>query len=218
MKMLFHSLDLKFREDDPRAHDAEIVAAKMDHLNKIVDQLLGFARSNEPTLELVDINELLDDVLLLARQKLRQQHVALKKNFAQDLPEIRADRGQIEQACLNLILNATEAMPNGGTLSVATGVVGRVPSRGATAPATSGDVAYNDISSVVISFTDTGVGMSPDRQRQLFEPFLTTKTRGTGLGLALVQRIIEAHHGRIEVQSALKKGTTFRLLLPVQRA
>lgn len=194
MKMLFHSLDLKFPANDPRAHDAEIMAAKMDHLNKIVDQLLGFARSNEPTFETVDINDVLDDVLLLTRHKLRQQHIALKRKFAEALPEIRADRGQIEQACLNLILNATEAMPRGGTLTVTTD---------------------RDKSSMVLSFTDTGVGMSPERQRQLFEPFLTTKARGTGIGLALVEKIIEAHHGQIEVQSALKKGTTFRILLPV---
>jgi signal transduction histidine kinase len=194
MKMLFHSLDLKFPADDPRNRDAEVMATKMDHLNKIVDQLLGFARSTEPTFKTVDLNELLDDVLLLVRHRLTQQNVTLKKQFAANLPAVRADRGQIEQASLNLVLNAADAMPRGGTLTVATVV---------QAP-----------SSVVISFNDTGVGMSPGQRDQLFQPFLTTKARGTGLGLALVQKIVEAHHGHIEVQSALKKGTTFRILLP----
>jgi len=198
MKMLFHSLELKFSETDPRARDAEIVAEKMDHLNKIVDQLLSYARSNDPTFELVDINELLRDMLLLTRHKLSQQKVALKTDLAGDLPKVRVDRGQIEQACLNLILNAAEAMPQGGSLTITSSHLAGPPSF------------------IGLAFTDTGVGISQEKQRSLFEPFLTTKTQGTGLGLAIVHRIVvDAHNGKIEVDSAPKKGTTFRLLLPV---
>jgi signal transduction histidine kinase len=196
MKMLFHSLDLQFPPEDPRARDAEIMGEKMDHLNKIVDQLLGYARSTEPTFELVDVNDLLDDVLLLTRQKLGQQKIELVRKFGEGLPKVRADRGQIEQACLNLILNAADAMVRGGTLTVST------------------TRQYEPSSAVVLSFADTGMGMAPEKQKQLFEPFLTTKAHGTGLGLAIVQKIIEAHSGKIEVQSAPKKGTTFRILLP----
>jgi signal transduction histidine kinase len=202
MKMLFHSLDLKFPASDPRARDAEIMAEKMDHLNKIMNQLLGYARSNEPAFELADINALLNDVLSLTRHKLNQQKIVLKTDLAKDLPKIRIDRGQIEQACLNLILNAAEAMPRGGMLTVSTAL------NPSSSPASGGQV--------LLIFRDTGVGMSPEKQKQLFEPFLTTKMRGTGLGLAIVHKIIvEAHRGRIEVESAPKKGTTFRLLLPV---
>jgi signal transduction histidine kinase len=196
MKMLFHSLDLNFPPEDPRARDAEIMAEKMDHLNKIVDHLLGYARSTEPTFELVDVNDLLDDVLLLTRQKLSQQKIELVRKFGEGLPQVRADRGQIEQACLNLILNAADAMARGGTLAVGS-------SR-----------QYEPASAVVLSFTDTGMGMAPEKQKQIFEPFLTTKAHGTGLGLAIVQKIVEAHSGKIEVKSAPKKGTTFRILLP----
>ena len=195
MKMLFHSLELQFKADDPRARDVEVVAEKMDHLNKIVDQLLGYARSTEPKVEPVDVNELLEDVLLLTRQKLRQQRVELRTDFATQLPQVRVDRGQIEQACLNLILNAAEAMPDGGTLKIST--------------------SLRPSSFVLLTFTDTGVGMTPDQQKLLFEPFLTTKTRGTGLGLAIVHKIIvDAHGGQIEVESVPGKGTTFRVLLP----
>ncbi|HXI84046.1 MAG TPA: GAF domain-containing protein [Verrucomicrobiae bacterium] len=197
MKMLFHSLDLKFPPEDPRARDAEIMSEKMDHLNKIVDHLLGYARSTEPTLELVDVNDLLDDVLLLTRQKLSQQKIELVRKFGEGLPKVRADRGQIEQACLNLILNAADAMIRGGTLTV------------------SSAMQHGPGSTMVLSFTDTGMGMAPEKQKQIFEPFLTTKTQGTGLGLAIVQKIVEAHSGKIEVKSAPKKGTTFRILLPV---
>ena len=108
---------------------------------------------------------------------------------------MRVDRGQIEQACLNLILNAAEAMPDGGTLKIST--------------------SLRPSSFVLLTFTDTGVGMTPDQQKLLFEPFLTTKTRGTGLGLAIVHKIIvDAHGGQIEVESVPGKGTTFRVLLP----
>jgi signal transduction histidine kinase len=196
MKMLFHSLDLKFAADDPRGRDAEIVAEKMDSLNRIVDQLLGYARSTEPTLELVDANELLDDTLLLARPRLNQQKIKLVRKFDRDLPRIRADRGQIEQACLNLVLNAADAMPRGGTLTVSSAI-------------------SHQPSAISLSFTDTGTGMAREKQERIFEPFLTMKTGGTGLGLAIVKKIVDAHRGTIEVESAPRKGTTFRILLPV---
>jgi len=200
MKMLFHSMDLKFPPEDPRTRDAEIMSEKMDHLNKIVDQLLGYARSTEPTFDFVDVNELLDDVLLLTRQKLRHQKIDLIRKLGVGLPKVRADRGQIEQACLNLILNATDAMADGGTLTVGTALH-------SSSWRTPGDY-------VLLTFTDTGTGMAPEKQKQLFEPFLTTKAHGTGLGLAIVQKIVEAHRGKIEVKSAPKRGTTFRILLP----
>ncbi len=198
MKMLFHSLDLQFPENDPRARDAEIVAEKMDHLNRIVDHLLSYARSNEPTFELVDINDLLGDVLLLTRHKLSQQKVGLKTEFAASLPKIRVDRGQIEQAFLNLILNSAEAMPDGGSLTV------------------SSSWSASPSSAICLTFTDTGVGITTEKRQRLFEPFLTTKSGGTGLGLAIVHRIVvDAHRGKIEVRSTPRKGTTFKILLPV---
>jgi signal transduction histidine kinase len=195
MKMLYQSLDLKFPATDPRAGDAEIIAEKMEHLNRIVDQLLGFARANEPKLEPLNVNNLLEDVLLLTRHRLAQQNLTLKRRFAKDLPAVRADKAQLEQVFLNLILNATEAMPAGGTLTITTDL---------------------DTSSfIALTFKDTGMGIPQEKQRQLFDTFLTTKTKGTGLGLAIVKKILESHRGRIEVKSAPNQGTTFRILLPV---
>ena len=194
MKMLFQSLELQFPAGDPRARDVTVITEKMEHLNEIVNRLLGYARSHEPTLAPLDINEVLDDVLLLAGPKLRHQAVQLEHQLSAGLPPLKADRGQLEQVCLNLILNAAEAMPQGGTLTIATG---------------------QQDNAVTVTFRDTGVGIPAERQAHLFEPFLTTKPQGTGLGLAIVQKIIEAHRGRIEVASAPGQGTTFRLLLPV---
>ena len=196
MKMLFHSLDLRFDAADPRARDAEVMAEKMEHLNRIVDRLLSFARSSEPSFEKLNVNTLLEDALLLTRHKLHQHKIALRTDFAARLPALRADRSQIEQACLNLILNAVDAMPDGGTLTVAT--------------------ALEPPSTALLTFADTGIGMNEEQQQKLFEPFLTTKARGTGLGLAIVHRIItEVHRGKLEVQSTPNRGTTFRLRLPL---
>lgn len=195
MKMLFHSLELKFPTSDPRARDAEVMAEKMEHLNRIVDRLLGYARSTEPSLQPVDLNALLGDVLLLSRRKLQQQRIEVVTELAVRLPAVRADRGQLEQACLNLILNAAEAMPEGGTLTIAT-----LPAAG----------------EVQLLFRDTGVGMTAEQQARLFEPFLTTKEQGTGLGLAIVHKIIvESHRGQIKVESAPRHGTTFGIRLPL---
>jgi len=116
----------------------------------------------------------------------------LVKRLAPDPPVVMADRHQLEQACLNLILNAVDAMPGGGTLTVAS--------------------AGGEF--VRIEFTDTGAGMTAAQREKLFEPFLTTKAKGTGLGLAIVKKTVEAHRGRIEVESVPGRGTTFRLFLP----
>src|SRR5213594_4044798 len=133
MKMLYHSLDLKFPEGDPRAKDVEVMGQKMDLLNRIVEQILDFARSAEPKLEPVNVNRLLDDLGLLTRHKLQHQNVQCVRQLAPDLPVIMADANQLEQAFLNLILNAVEAMPQGGRLTILTRAVkvsgrdGRVP-------------------------------------------------------------------------------------------
>src|SRR5271155_3713885 len=118
MKLLYHSLDLKFPANDPRAKDARIIDAKIEHLNKIVEQILDFARTTEPKLALVNLNELIDELGLLVRHKLANQNVRLIRDLQSDLPAVMGDAPQLEQAFLNLILNAAEAMPDGGTLTV----------------------------------------------------------------------------------------------------
>jgi len=203
MKMLYHSLDLKFPPDDPRAKDVEIMGQKMDLLNKIVEQILDFARSAEPRLEQVNVNGLIDDLGLLTRHKLQHQKVALIRQLAPDLPIIMADARQLEQAFLNLILNAVEAMPEGGQLTILTRAVPRT-------------AAADERPHVVIEVKDTGAGMTEEQRRRAFTSLLsTTKSKGTGLGLAIVARVIESHHGTISIKSHPGRGTVFRVLLPV---
>ena len=203
MKMLYHSLDLQFAAGDPRAKDAEIMGQKMDHLNKIVEQILDFARSTEPKLGEVDVNELLDDLGLLTRHKLRQQNIELVRQLAPKLPRLLADGTQLEQAFLNLTLNAVEAMPEGGRLTIRTRAVSQ-PRRG------------EKPTHVLIEFTDTGEGMSEEQCQRAFSSLLnTTKRHGTGLGLAIVSRVVETHRGRVTIKSRPGHGTTLRVALPV---
>lgn len=203
MKMLYHSLDLKFPAGDPRTQDNKIMGEKMDHLNRVVEQVLDFARSTEPRLAPVNVNQLLDDLSLLTRHKLRQQHVEVVRELDPHLPAVLGDPTQLEQAFLNLTLNAVEAMPDGGRLTITTRTVWKPHPR-------------KEATHVLIDFTDTGAGMSEEQQARAFSSVLaTTKAKGTGLGLAIVARVIETHRGEVKVESKPRKGTTFSIKLPV---
>jgi len=196
MKLLYHSLNLKFEAKDPRAKDAQIIEAKIEHLNKIVEQILDFARTTEPKFAPVNLNDLVDELSLLVRHKLANQGVRLVRHLQADLPLVSGDAPQLEQAFLNLILNAAEAMPDGGSLTIKT----------RTLPT----------AQVAVAFKDTGGGMTQEQQQRAFKTVLaTTKTKGTGIGLAIVGRIIETHHGQIRILSRPGRGTTLRITLPV---
>jgi len=203
MKMLYHSLDLKFQESDPRATDARIISEKIDHLNKIVEQVLVLSRTAEPQLAPVDLNRLIEELNLLMRHKLKNAGVIAVRELQPNLPLIAADATQLEQVFLNLSLNAVEAMPEGGTLTIQTRTA---------EPADAGDGSVW----VEILFRDTGRGMSAEEQRGAFKSLLkTTKRKGTGLGLAIVGRIVETHRGTIEVESAPGRGTVIAIRVPV---
>lgn len=203
MKMLYHSLKLDFAPGDPRVKDDAILREKMEHLNKIVEQILDFARSTEPNLSAVNVNQLLEDLGLLTRHKMRNQRIALVRRLAPDLPLVMADATQLAQAFLNLTLNAMEAMPGGGTLTIAT--------RSLRLPRTSPKATH-----LLIEFQDTGPGMPEEQRRRAFTSLLnTTKQRGTGLGLAIVGRVIETHRGKVKIHSRPGQGTIFSITLPV---
>ena len=205
IKMLHHSLNLDFPVDDPRRTDVRIMGEKMDHLNRIVDQVLDFARSTEPQRAPVNVNQLLDDLGLLTRHKLKAQGVQLVRRLDPKLPTLIGDATQIEQAFLNLTLNAVEAMPEGGRLTV----------RSRALPLNRGQ---DRATHVLVRFRDTGVGMTDEQRRRAFTSLLsTTKAKGTGLGLAIVSRVIEQHQGLVRVWSKPGKGTTIALILPVER-
>jgi signal transduction histidine kinase len=204
MKMLYHSLDLKFPGRDPRAKDAQIIGEKMEHLNKIVERILDFARTTEPELAPVNLSGLIDELGLLVRHKLANQNVRLVRELQPDLPAMLGDATQLEQAFLNLILNAAEAMPQGGTLTIKLRTL-RLPRAGARP------------THVVVEFSDTGEGMSEEQRRRAFKSVLgTTKATGSGLGLAIVGRIVETHRGTVKIKSRRGRGTTVTVTLPAK--
>jgi len=197
MKLLYHSLNLKFEDQDPRIKDAQIIESTIEHLNKIVEQILDFARTTEPKFAPVNMNDLVDELSLLVRHKLANQGVKLQHDLLKDLPLVLGDAPQLEQAFLNLILNAVEAMPEGGTLTIKTATLQN--------------------SQIAVSFKDTGSGMTKEQQQRAFKSVLTTtKAKGNGFGLAIVGRIIETHHGQIRILSRIGRGTTIRIALPAK--
>ena len=203
MKMLYHSLDLKFPVGDPRAKDARLIDEKIELLNRIVEQILDFARTTEPQLAPVHLNELVDELGLLVRHKLKNQGVQLIRKLQPELPPVPGDAPQLEQAFLNLILNAVEAMPDGGTLTIA--------SRAVTLPQVNTAPTH-----VAVDFKDTGQGMSEEQRKRAFKSVLTTtKAKGTGLGLAIVGRVVETHRGEVKIKSRLGQGTSITVMLPI---
>ncbi len=201
MKMLYHSLDLKFPKADPRSKDARILGEKIEHLNKIVEQILAFARTTEPDFSAVNLNELIEELGLLVRHKLRNQNIQFLHKLDPELPSVMADATQLEQAFLNLILNAAEAMPGSGTLTVTSRKLA---------------VSEGKPARVVVEFKDTGEGMTEEQRRRAFTSVLsTTKAKGTGLGLAIVGRVVETHRGELKIRSRLGRGTTISVVLPL---
>ena len=166
------------------------IRRQITRLNTTLCDLLDFARQREPEIAPCHVGDLVRPMLALVRPDAQKQRVAIVERFARGLPPIRADAGQVQQALLNMLLNAIQAMPDGGTLTVC------------VAPA--GD-------HVRIAVSDTGVGITHANQQKIFSPFFTTKHRGTGLGLAITRTIVEKHHGSITVQSEPGRGTTFTL-------
>ncbi|NJK90950.1 MAG: GAF domain-containing protein [Blastochloris sp.] len=181
VQMVFHSMMQELKLEGGHARDAALIEMKMNHMNKILDQVLTFARSSEPTLEDLDVAAMLDDVLILIRHKLAAQNVEIRKQIAEESLLMRGDRSQLEQAVLNLVLNACQAMPEGGTLTLSAG---------------SRWMGKKKV--VVIGVRDTGEGMSKKRQDELFQPFLTYRKGGTGLGLALVNKTVQSHNGKLQ--------------------
>jgi signal transduction histidine kinase len=202
MKMLFHSLDLRFAAGDPRSRDVEVMSQKMDLLDRIVEQVLDFARSSEPKLAPVNVNKLIEDLGLLTRHKLKNQNVQMLQQLDPNLPLLNADATQLEQAFLNLTLNAVQAMPQGGKLTISTRALN---------PRRAGEPDR-----VAIEFKDTGQGMTQEQCKKAFTSLLsTTKPTGTGLGLAIVSRVVEIHRGEVNLKSAPARGTTITIVLPL---
>ncbi len=189
-------LHSKFKEGDPRREFTEAISDKVEKLDRVTRGLIDYARPRKLNLKKRDIHKILDRVLRLIKHKCKIQKVKIVKRYAKRMPRIRVDDDLMEQVFLNLISNALWAMPNGGSLTVST------KNRKAAG-------------SLEIKFTDTGCGIPEKEINRIFDPFFTSKPEGSGLGLSIVHRIIEDHEGSIDVESEVKKGTTFTIRLPL---
>ncbi len=177
----------------------ELIAAESRRCGDLIKNLLSLSRTAPMNVQAVDLHAVINRCLLLVRHQLELVGIELQLNLAKDLPIVHCDPAQIEQVLLALIMNALDAMPRGGTLWIETRLT-------------------SDESEIEIKVRDDGSGIAPDILPQIFEPFLTTKEsgRGVGLGLAISRGIVERHNGRLAVESELGRGTTFTVSLPNQ--
>jgi two-component system NtrC family sensor kinase len=175
----------------------ELIATESRRCGDLIKNLLSLSRTAPMNVQLTDLHIVIDRCLLLVRHQLELGGIELQQKRALDLPLVPCDPAQIEQVLLALIMNAIDAMPRGGTLWLET------------------QITHDEIE---IAVRDNGAGIAPDVLPQIFEPFVTTKDhgRGVGLGLAISRGIMERHNGRIEVQSELGRGSTFTVTLPTQ--
>jgi len=176
----------------------DLVETESRRCGEIVKNLMTFARTSTLSREPADLNAVIDRCIRLVQHQLDLKNIELHIDLAKDLPNVRCDPGQIEQVILALVMNAIDALPNGGNLTL-----NSHPLPGAR--------------SIQIEVRDDGVGMPPDVLANMFEPFFTTKEhgRGLGLGLAISRNIVDRHAGRIEVASEPGRGTAFTITLPV---
>jgi len=195
-------------EGHPAAEDIQRVLDAADRASELVKHLLAFARRQTLTPQVIDLNHLLHNVMPLLNRLLGKQ-VELRVHTDPALKKVKADPTQIEQTILNLAINARDAMPNGGVLTIETANV----TLDTTAVQAVPDMSPGEY--VMLSVSDTGTGISPEHIEHLFEPFFTTKgDQGTGLGLAVVYGVVKQSGGHITVESEPGRGTTFRIYLP----
>ena len=201
--------------DDPTAEARlETISAQIERIERIVREMLHRTRPELPSLVPVDLNALLMRIFDATAPAMDTRRVQLQTELAEELPQVAGDADRLQQVFINLINNALDAMPEGGSLTVRTGAAFS-DEMSVRAESDSVRPPY-----VFIEFADTGCGMTEELRARIFDPFYTTKGmgRGTGLGLVVVRQVTREHGGDIEVESERGKGTRFRLKLPVLEA
>ncbi len=187
--------DQNTERDTKMLNRVQLLQKEVGRLDHILSDFLRFAKKPVLHFEECDINEIIDSVLDFIGPEAMQNSVRILKSFDAKLPKCNLDSNVIKQALLNVILNAQQAMPNGGELIVRT---------------------YKDGENVLIDITDTGVGIQKNKVNKIFQVYYSTKKTGTGLGLPTAKRIIEESKGSINIRSEDGKGSSFLIKLPVQ--
>jgi two-component system NtrC family sensor kinase len=176
----------------------EMALSETVRLSDLLRKMLSFSKPDQEQRQPVDINTVIDEILLLHEKQLRENDIHIASTFADGLSRVNASKDQLRQVFLNMVANARDAMPNGGTLTVTTSADGE---------------------NIIIEITDTGTGIKEEHMEKIFDSFFTTKgeVKGVGLGLSVCYGFIEDHGGDIVVKSQVGTGTTFVITLPAER-
>jgi signal transduction histidine kinase len=201
IKTLTQLLPDRLDDEEFRDQFLKIASGEVDRISSLVNELLDFARPSDPKLEFEDINTILDGMILLVSTETKKKQINILKSYASDLPPVLIDREQIKQVFLNILLNAIQATAENGRIMVKT--------RAFMKP---GGEPYAQI-----EFTDTGCGIPGEHLEEIFNPFFTTKSTGSGLGLSISHQIVQDHRGYIDVESQLERGSSFFINLPVKQ-
>ena len=202
IKIFIQSLEKEIDLDENQEEDFRIIMKEIDRINENITRFLNFARPEEPLFQAINTSALMKNTVNLLAAKLKNSGIRLDISLPDDHPPVEGDPKQLAQVFLNLLLNAVEAMPQGGMLTIRSAVKVNPDS-------------LQEFLQLIIK--DTGHGIPEKDRPYLFDPFFTTKAGGTGLGLSIVYSIIQKHNGRIEVESELGKGSSFILSLPIQK-
>ncbi|HEV8073686.1 MAG TPA: ATP-binding protein, partial [Opitutaceae bacterium] len=196
IKLLFGALGLEFAESDPRRTDERLIREKLDQLEAIVTRVLNFAKAPASLHSRWSVTDIVTDTLMLVRLKVAQGKIQLRFDPPPRPPIVDVQKGQLQQVLLNLVLNSTQAMPDGGTITVR---------------------CDGDGHHVFIDVADTGTGIPVELHERVFDSFLSGRPGGTGLGLAIAKRIMLSHGGDIALVATSPAGTTMRLTLPLAK-
>lgn len=194
VSMLLYAMVREMPVDGPLVVDLQVMQGELQRMSLLIEQFLEFARPRPPHFQRERLDEIMEETLLLIGPEARTRGVMIYKEWDASLPSVWVDGTQIKQVYLNLLLNALQAMPQGGKLIV------RLHTSGG---------------SLLTAIADEGEGIQPEVRANLFQPFFTTKQGGTGLGLSISQRIIEGHNGRLRLLSRPGAGTTAVVRLPL---
>ncbi len=192
----------KFNSQDFLDKFQTIVPEELQRMESILNQLLNFSRPSQAEFYPVSVQQIIDSILSLMNTELSRSNIEVVKLYDKHLPQIMGDGEQLKQVFMNIVLNAIQSMPEGGALKIITGLE-------------QGAAGRDTIAFVSIEFADTGCGIPEENLEDLFNPFFTTKSGGSGLGLSISHRIIKEHNGHINVKSREGEGTTFTVKLPL---
>lgn len=196
IKTFAEYLPEKYKDDEFVNKFSKIIPSEVERINNIVHQLLDFSKPSPPAFNNTNIHNLISDILAFLNSSFLKNKIKVNESYEDLTLVIKIDPIQIKQALLNIILNAIESMPNGGTISIKT--------------------MLEEHDYLEIEISDEGCGIAEKDLKHIFDPFYSKKESGTGLGLSISYRIIQNHKGSIEVESEVNKGTIFRIKLPMQ--